>query len=164
MTVLPCFLRAELCSIVGMDHIFFVHLSIGRHSECFQPFFSPSFFFLFGYTVWHAGPQFSNQGSDPHTVQWKPGFLTSGLPGTSLPGLLFKNSVYDFLMGNLCENHWNDLWPLPWGKGVGQHGGGELELRACQKTLLLLDKWLLSGHSVVSCPAVPSPALAVSCK
>lgn len=107
--MLHCFLRAELCSIVGLDHIFFVHLSVGGHSECFQPFFSPSFFLLFGYTVWHAGPQFSNQGSDPHTLQWKPGFLTSGLPGTSLPGLLFKNSVYDF-NGQFV---WESLeWPL----------------------------------------------------
>ena len=46
LSVPHCFLRAELCSTVGMDHVLFVHSSIGRHSECFQPFFFLFFFFL----------------------------------------------------------------------------------------------------------------------
>ena len=42
------------------------------------------FLFLFDYTLWHAGSQFPDQGSNPRPLQWNCRVLTTGLPGKSL--------------------------------------------------------------------------------
>ena len=40
--------------------------------------------FFFGYTLWHAGSQFPDQGSNPRPLQWNCRVLTTGPPGKSL--------------------------------------------------------------------------------
>ena len=48
-----------------------------------------SFFFLIlGHTAQHVGSQFPNQGSNPCSLQWKRGVLTTGPPGKSLKATL----------------------------------------------------------------------------
>ena len=41
------------------------------------------FFWLFGHTMQLVGSQFPNQGLNPRAQQWKPGILTTRLPGNS---------------------------------------------------------------------------------
>ena len=41
-------------------------------------------FFFFGCIMWHVGFSFPNQESNLHHLQWKPGFLTTGLAGKPL--------------------------------------------------------------------------------
>ena len=50
------------------------------------------FFFFTRRTAWLAGSQFPDQGSNQCPLQWKRGFLTTGLPGKS-----HGNSIFSFL-------------------------------------------------------------------
>ena len=43
-----------------------------------------NFSFYFGHTSWCVEFQFADHGSNPHTLQWKCGVLTTGLPGKFL--------------------------------------------------------------------------------
>lgn len=52
-------------------------------------FFKLIYSFTFGHVAWPVGSLFPNQGSNPCAWQWKSQFLTTGLPGDSLPGNVF---------------------------------------------------------------------------
>lgn len=50
-------------------------------------------FFFFGLTAWLVGSQFPDRGSKPKPRHWKPGILTTGLPGNSWTHF-FKTKKY----------------------------------------------------------------------
>ena len=41
-------------------------------------------FLFFAQAIWHAGPEFPDQGLNPQPLQWKCGILTTGRPGKTL--------------------------------------------------------------------------------
>ena len=46
---------------------------------------------FFGHSMWHVGSQFPDQGSNPHSLCWKHGVLTTGPPGSPEIGFLKYN-------------------------------------------------------------------------
>ena len=62
------------------------HLPVGLNPSCRLG--TPAF--LFGCTAQYAGSQFSSQGSNPCSLQWKRGVLTMGPPRKSQTGSFNK--------------------------------------------------------------------------
>ena len=68
-----------------------------KHSITFYLFVE----LFFGLTAWHVESFFPDQGSNPHPLQWKHEFLTTGPPGKSLQLVILRVARASFCPFNV---------------------------------------------------------------